>query len=127
MAPEKEAKALREDVKIIHTLIYTMLGRPFQYGKSAFDEALVKGDREQMLEWLSGEGLLYQLFDKKLIQGPKIRTFDGGLGAIEEALNYMKVSELFGSDSGISVLTWIFPLSFSFLFCFLLLGWKCIW
>lgn len=103
LAPEKDAKALREDVKIIHTLIYTMLGKPFGYGKASFSEEQVGADREAMLPFLSGEGLLYQLFQKKLIQGPKIKKVEGGLSGLDEALNYLKEGKVSGEKVAVTV------------------------
>ncbi|SJX62786.1 related to toxD gene [Sporisorium reilianum f. sp. reilianum] len=92
LKPDKEAIELRKgEVNIIHTLAYTALGRPFNYGRAVYDEQRVTADKELMKEWLNGDqGLFYQLFQKGLLRGNRIKEMSGGLDTIPEGLKYVQ-------------------------------------
>ena len=92
LKPDSEAINLRKDeVKIIHTLAYTALGRKFNYGPAVFDEERVTADSNKMKEWLNGDqGHFYTLFKQGLLKGNKIKEMEGGLEGIPEGMKYMQ-------------------------------------
>lgn len=92
LKPDKEAIELRKgEVNIIHTLAYTALGRPFNYGRAVYDEDRVTADSALMKEWLNGdEGHFYHLFQKGLLRGNRIKEMSGGLEGIPEGLKYVQ-------------------------------------
>ncbi len=92
LKPDAEAINLRKgEVNIIHTLAYTALGRPFNYGKAVFDEERVSADSALMKEWLNGDqGHFYTLLQKGLVHGNRIKEMPGGLEKIPEGMQYMQ-------------------------------------
>lgn len=92
LKPDAEAIALRKgEVNIIHTLAYTALGRPFNYGKAIFDEQRVTADSTLMKEWLNGDqGHFYTLLQKGLVRGNRIKEMPGGLEKVTEGLKYLQ-------------------------------------
>ncbi|KDN52641.1 GroES-like protein [Tilletiaria anomala UBC 951] len=95
LAPDKNARELRNDVQIIHTLIYSSLGDEFSYGKRVYDRAEVATDFEWMKLWLDGDkGLLHHLFAKGLLKSNKIKHMDGGIQSIHEGMKYMRESKV---------------------------------
>ncbi|EST05610.1 Alcohol dehydrogenase, C-terminal [Kalmanozyma brasiliensis GHG001] len=92
LKPDKEAIELRKgEVKIIHTLAYTALGRPFNYGKAVYDQATVEADSKKMQEWLNGDkGHFYTLFKQGLLKGNRTKEMQGGLEGINEGMKYLQ-------------------------------------
>lgn len=92
LKPDSDAIALRKgEVNIIHTLAYTALGRPFNYGKAEFDKERVTADSNKMKEWLNGDkGHFYTLFKQGLLRGNRIKEMQGGLQGIPEGLKYLQ-------------------------------------
>lgn len=92
LKPDREAIELRKgEVNIIHTLAYTALGRPFNYGKAVFDEAQVTKDSNFMKQWLNGDqGHFYKLLQKGLLRGNRVKEMSGGLEGIPEGLKYVQ-------------------------------------
>ncbi|KAE8246717.1 hypothetical protein A4X13_0g5661 [Tilletia indica] len=90
LKPEKEAIALREDVSIIHTLIYSALGHPFKYGRSEYSEEQVSEDKRNLAPFFSGDGLFTALFAKGLVEGNKIVLCEGGLHGILDGFKRQK-------------------------------------
>lgn len=122
LKPEKDAMALRDNVTIKHTLwvpvdchcgtafyealitmltlvhmnrIYTALGHPFSYGPATFNEEQVKGDRQFMLQFTSGdEGLFHKLFSKKFVTGNRIALQKGGLENVTDGLKKLEEGQV---------------------------------
>ncbi|SNX84284.1 related to toxD gene [Melanopsichium pennsylvanicum] len=92
LKPDPEAIALRKsEVNIIHTLAYTALGRPFNYGKAVYDQERVSADSTLMKQWLNGDkGHFYTLFKQGLVKGNRIKEMHGGLEAIADGLKYLQ-------------------------------------
>lgn len=92
LKPDKEAINLRKgQINIIHTLVYTALGRPFSYGRAVYDQDRVTADSELMKEWLNGnQGHFYHLFKQGLLRGNRIKEMPGGLEGIPEGLKYVQ-------------------------------------
>lgn len=92
LKPDSEAIALRKgEVDIVHTLIYTALGRPFSYGKAEFPQEKVDTDSAFLKQWLNGDqGHLYTLLKQGLVKGNKIKSMSGGLKGVPEGLQYLQ-------------------------------------
>ncbi|KAJ9479196.1 putative zinc-binding dehydrogenase [Pseudozyma hubeiensis] len=92
LKPDKEAIELRKgEVNIIHTLAYTALGRPFNYGRATYDQDRVTADSNLMKEWLNGtQGHFYTLFKQGLLRGNRVKEMSGGLEGIPEGLKYLQ-------------------------------------
>ncbi|KAK0544960.1 Zinc-binding oxidoreductase alcohol dehydrogenase [Tilletia horrida] len=91
LKPDKDAIAIRSDVEVIHTLIYTALGHEFSYGpKSAYSAEQVSQDKANLAAFRSGDGLFTALFAKGLIKGNKVVTLEGGLHGIMDGLSRLK-------------------------------------
>ncbi|GAC94107.1 potential zinc-binding dehydrogenase [Pseudozyma hubeiensis SY62] len=92
LKPDKEAIELRKgEVNIIHTLVYTALGHPFNYGRATYDEDRVTADSNLMKEWLNGtQGHFYTLFKQGLLRGNRVKEMSGGLEGIPEGFKYLQ-------------------------------------
>lgn len=92
LKPDKEAIELRKgEVNIIHTLAYTALGRPFNYGRATYDQDRVTADANLMKEWLNGkQGHFYQLFQQGLLRGNRVKEMPAGLQGIPEGMKYLQ-------------------------------------
>ncbi|CEH18277.1 Zinc-binding oxidoreductase [Ceraceosorus bombacis] len=89
LKPEKEAIEIRNDVKIVHTLVYSVLGHPFAYGKATYDEATVSAENAKMQAFTS-QGIFRHLFASGLLRGNVIKHMDGGLSGIPQGFKYMQ-------------------------------------
>lgn len=91
LPPQEAAQKLRQDVKIQHTLLYTALGKGFDYGPTRFDAS--SEDREQMVDFLQ---TVPGLVSSGAVKPNPIKLWDGGLSAIKDGLQWMKE----GNNSG---------------------------
>lgn len=82
LPPNKEVKALRDDVVIAHTLIYTALGRPLGPNFPASPE-----DRAHMASWMPK---LEQLVAEGKLKANPVKLWAGGLEAVSEGFQYMR-------------------------------------
>ncbi|KAF8760116.1 NADPH quinone reductase [Rhizoctonia solani] len=85
LSPNKEAEALRKDVVIQGTLLYTALGRPFEWPKIQFPAS--PEDRAHMASWMPK---LEELAAKGQIKPNPVRLWPGGLEAVNEGFQYMR-------------------------------------
>ncbi|KAI0665297.1 GroES-like protein [Cubamyces menziesii] len=76
----------RKDVEFFPTLIYTALGRAFDFGPSK-RFPVSPDDREQIVEFLTK---VPQLVKDGAIKPPSIKLWEGGLAAIPDGLQYMR-------------------------------------
>ncbi|KAL1947838.1 hypothetical protein VTO73DRAFT_13562 [Trametes versicolor] len=76
----------RKDVQFIPTLIYTSLGRAFDFGPSTHFPVFPE-DRKQIVEFLKK---VPQLVKDGAIKPPAIKLWEGGLAAIPDGLQYMR-------------------------------------
>ncbi|KAK0525855.1 Zinc-binding oxidoreductase alcohol dehydrogenase [Tilletia horrida] len=90
LKPDKDAIALRQDVEIIHTLIYSALGHAFTYGRASFSQEQVDADKKNLAVFLSGDGIFTALFAKGWVKGNKTVTLEGGLHGIMDGLKRLK-------------------------------------
>lgn len=84
--PNKEARALRDDVVIQHTLIYTALGRSFDYGPTSPYPAST-ADREHMASWIPK---IESLVNSGKLKPNPVKLWPGGLEAVSEGFQYMR-------------------------------------
>ncbi|KAI0797122.1 GroES-like protein [Abortiporus biennis] len=89
-SPATEAK-FREDVPIIHTLIYTALGNEFHYG-STHHPANAE-DRGHIAKFLKK---LPEFVTRKLVKPNPIKFWEGGLASISDGLQFIQE----GKNSG---------------------------
>ncbi|OCH94263.1 zinc-binding oxidoreductase ToxD [Obba rivulosa] len=82
--PQKAAQAIREDVKIIHTLIYTSGGREFTLGKHY---PVSPEDRAHMAAFLKE---VPDLVQSGAVKPNPVKLWTGGLEGIKEGLQYMR-------------------------------------
>lgn len=68
------------------TLIYTSLGRAFDFGPSTHFPVFPE-DRKQIVEFLKK---VPQLIKNGAIKTPAIKLWEGGLAAIPDGLQYMR-------------------------------------
>ncbi|RDX46877.1 GroES-like protein [Lentinus brumalis] len=85
LKPQPEATS-RKDVKLQHTLLYTVLGREFDYGPGA-DYPVAPEDRAHMVQFLKK---IPKFIEDGSIKPLKVRLWEGGLNAIPEGLQYMR-------------------------------------
>ncbi|KAF8709706.1 NADPH quinone reductase, partial [Rhizoctonia solani] len=85
LSPNKEAEALRKDVVIQGTLLYTALGRSFEWPKIQFPAS--PEDRAHMASWMPK---LEELAAKGQIKPNPVRLWPGGLEAVNEGFQYMR-------------------------------------
>ncbi|OSD08389.1 GroES-like protein [Trametes coccinea BRFM310] len=76
----------RKDVKFFPTLIYTALGRAFDFGPSTRFPVSPE-DRAQIVEFLKK---VPQLIKDGAIKTPPVKLWEGGLAAIPDGLQYMR-------------------------------------
>ncbi|KAI0636514.1 GroES-like protein [Trametes polyzona] len=76
----------RKDARIIPTIIYTALGRAFDFGPGKH-MPVSDEDRDHMVEFLKK---VPQLVKDGAIKPPAIKYWDGGLAAIPDGLQYMR-------------------------------------
>ncbi|KAI8982823.1 GroES-like protein [Trametes punicea] len=76
----------RKDVEFYPTLIYTALGRAFDFG-SGKHYPVSPEDRAQIVEFLKK---VPKLVEQGAIKPPAIKLWEGGLAAIPEGLDYMR-------------------------------------
>ncbi|KAG8699923.1 hypothetical protein FRC08_005031 [Ceratobasidium sp. 394] len=86
LGPKEEAKALRTDVIIQHTLIYTALGRSFGYGPTSQFPASA-ADRDHMVSWIPK---ITELVNSGTVKPNPVKLWPGGLEAVNEGLQYMR-------------------------------------
>ncbi|KAF8603438.1 GroES-like protein [Ceratobasidium sp. AG-I] len=84
--PNKEAQALRNDVVIQHTLLYTALGRAFDYGPTAHYQAS-PADRKHMASWIPK---VESLVNSGKVKPNPVKLWPGGLEAVPEGFQYMR-------------------------------------
>ncbi|KAJ1308344.1 hypothetical protein OPQ81_004054 [Rhizoctonia solani] len=85
LLPNKDAAALRKDVVIHHTLIYTALGRSFAWPKIQFPASAE--DRAHMASWMPK---LENIVRKGQIKPNPVKLWPGGLAAVNEGFQYMR-------------------------------------
>ncbi len=68
------------------TLLYTVLGREFDYGPGA-DYPVAPEDRAHMVQFLKK---VPKFIEEGSIKPLKVRLWEGGLNAIPEGLQYMR-------------------------------------
>ncbi|KEP53701.1 putative zinc-binding oxidoreductase ToxD [Rhizoctonia solani 123E] len=85
LLPNKDAKALRNDVVIQHTLLYTALGRSFEWPKVKFPAS--PEDRAYMASWMPK---LEELITRGQIKPNPVKLWPGGLAAVNEGFQYMR-------------------------------------
>jgi len=83
-APDDDARKLRPDVEIQHTLIYTALGRPFTMGAHY---PISAEDRAHMVQFLRKLGGIVQAGS---IKPNPVKLWDGGLESVKDGFKYMK-------------------------------------
>ncbi|KAH9846081.1 GroES-like protein [Lenzites betulinus] len=76
----------RKDVQIIPTLLYTALGRAFDFGPGAHFPVSTE-DRDHMVGFLK---LVPQLLQQRAIKPSPVKLWEGGLAAIPDGLQYMR-------------------------------------
>ncbi|KDN36241.1 hypothetical protein RSAG8_11004, partial [Rhizoctonia solani AG-8 WAC10335] len=81
LPPNKDAQALRSDVVIQHTLIYTALGRAFGNFPAS------PHDREHMASWIPK---LEELVAKGKVKPNPVKLWPGGLVSVNDAFQYMR-------------------------------------
>ncbi|KAG8709048.1 hypothetical protein FRC09_000899 [Ceratobasidium sp. 395] len=86
LAPNKEAVALRSDVVIQHTLIYTVFGRSFGYHPKAQFPASAE-DHNHMASWMPK---LTELVNAGKVKPNPVKLWPGGLEAVTEGFQYMR-------------------------------------
>ncbi|KAI0796357.1 GroES-like protein [Irpex lacteus] len=84
LTPQKEAQAVRDDVEIQHTLIYTALGREFTAGKLFPASA---EDREHMAQFLKK---VPGFVSAGLLKPNPVKLLEGGLDGVNSGLHYMR-------------------------------------
>jgi len=89
LGPDKEAAALRNGVQIVHTLAYSLNGRPYSYGKAVYDEATVKSENEKIQPFTTG-GIIRHMYKHGLLKGNNIKKMDGGLAGTIEGMEYLQ-------------------------------------
>ncbi|KAF8681004.1 NADPH quinone reductase [Rhizoctonia solani] len=85
LIPNEDAKALRKDVIVLNTVIYTAFGRSFELAKIQFPAS--PEDRAHMASWMPK---LEELAAKGQIKPNPVRLWPGGLGAVNEGFQYMR-------------------------------------
>ncbi|CAE6395221.1 unnamed protein product [Rhizoctonia solani] len=85
LIPKEDAKALRKDVIVLNTVIYTAFGRSFELAKIQFPAS--PEDRAHMASWMPK---LEELAAKGQIKPNPVRLWPGGLGAVNEGFQYMR-------------------------------------
>ncbi|CAE6366180.1 unnamed protein product [Rhizoctonia solani] len=85
LQPNENAKGLREDVIIQFTLLYTALGRPFEWPKIQFPAS--PEDHAHMASWMPK---LEELVNKGHIKPNPVKLWPGGLAAINDGFQYMR-------------------------------------
>ncbi|KAG9096729.1 hypothetical protein FS749_007852 [Ceratobasidium sp. UAMH 11750] len=86
LKPNKEAKALRNDVVIQHTLAYTVFGRSFSYHSGAQFPASAE-DHNHMASWMPK---ITDLVNSGKVKPNPVKLWPGGLEAINDGLQYMR-------------------------------------
>ncbi|KAG9127727.1 hypothetical protein FRC07_010339 [Ceratobasidium sp. 392] len=86
LAPNKEAIALRNDVVIQHTLIYTVFGRSFGYHPKAQFPASAE-DHNHMAAWMPK---LTELVNSGKVKPNPVKLWSGGLEAVKDGFQYMR-------------------------------------
>ncbi|PSR78311.1 hypothetical protein PHLCEN_2v7433 [Hermanssonia centrifuga] len=84
LPPQGEARELRKDVEIEGTLIYTSLGREFNFGPTKYPVSLE--DRSHMAEFLKK---VPELVVARKIRPNRVKLWEGGLDGINGGLHYM--------------------------------------
>ncbi|KAJ1302582.1 hypothetical protein OPQ81_002899 [Rhizoctonia solani] len=79
--PNKDAQALRNDVVIQHTLIYTALGREFGNFPAS------PHDREHMASWIPK---LEELAATGKVKPNPVKLWPGGMAAVNDGFQYMR-------------------------------------
>ncbi|KAF8709703.1 NADPH quinone reductase, partial [Rhizoctonia solani] len=85
LIPNEDAKALRKDVIVLNTVIYTAFGRSFELAKIQFPAS--PEDRAHMASWMPK---LEELAAKGQIKPNPVRLWPGGLEAVNEGFQYMR-------------------------------------
>ncbi|CAE6363335.1 unnamed protein product [Rhizoctonia solani] len=85
LLPNKDAQALRKDVVIQPTLIYTALGRSFEWPGIKFPAS--PEDKAFMASWIPK---LEKLVAKGQIKPNPVKLWPGGLSAVNEGFQYMR-------------------------------------
>ncbi|CAE6445640.1 unnamed protein product [Rhizoctonia solani] len=83
--PNEDARALRNDVIIQFTVIYTALGRSFDW--PGFEFPASPEDRAHMASWMPK---LEELVVKGQIKPNPVKVWPGGLAAVNEGFQYMR-------------------------------------
>ncbi|CAE6477090.1 unnamed protein product [Rhizoctonia solani] len=83
--PSNDAKALRNDVVIQQTLVYTALGRSFEWPKIQFPAS--PEDKARMAAWMPK---LEELVTNGQIKPNPVKLWPGGLEAVNEGFQYMR-------------------------------------
>lgn len=91
LGPSKTAQELRSDVKIQSTLIYTALGRAFQYRQSRYE--VQPEDRAHMAAFLKKTP---ELVRTGAIKPNPVKLWPGGLETVKDGLQYLRE----GKNSG---------------------------
>ncbi|CAE6507528.1 unnamed protein product [Rhizoctonia solani] len=81
LPPNKDAQALRSDVVIQHTLIYTALGRAFGNFPAS------PHDREHMASWIPK---LEELVASGKVKPNPVKLWSGGLASVNDGFQYMR-------------------------------------
>ncbi|KAG8709096.1 hypothetical protein FRC09_000863 [Ceratobasidium sp. 395] len=89
LAPNKEAIALRSDVVIQHTLIYTVFGRSFSYHPRAQPDQFPASaeDYNHMASWMPK---LTELVNAGKVKPNPVKLWPGGLEAVKDGFQYMR-------------------------------------
>ena len=85
LLPDDNAKALRKDVEIQHTLLYTALGRSMVWNNINFPAS--SEDRAHMAGWIPKLEAL--VAEGKLKPNP-VKLWQGGLNAVNDGFQYMR-------------------------------------
>ncbi|CAE6502755.1 unnamed protein product [Rhizoctonia solani] len=81
LPPDQEARALRSDVIIQHTLIYTSLGRAFGNFPAS------PHDREHMASWIPK---IEELVASSKVKPNPVKLWPGGLASVNDGFQYMR-------------------------------------
>ncbi|KAF8606095.1 GroES-like protein [Ceratobasidium sp. AG-I] len=91
LPPDEEAQALRKDIEIRNTTVYTSFGRAFALPTVEFPA--LPADREHMASWIPK---IKDLVDSGKIKPNPVKVWAGGLEAISEGLQYMRDGKVSG-------------------------------
>ncbi|EIN07976.1 GroES-like protein [Punctularia strigosozonata HHB-11173 SS5] len=90
LPPQESARALRPDVEIKGTLLYTVLGRAFARPNGVETPAAPE-DRDHMSSWMPK---ITEMVGSGKIKANPVKIWPGGLDAIKDGFEYMKAGKV---------------------------------